>query len=141
MSPLLLDFLTAALGALLDGVILVGATLRLVRFFILDDLGRRPLIPLETWLRGRLSKSKQWWADGFTCPFCIGMWIGLVTVLSYPGLEYGQGWLTAWRIVFGALALNYVVAHLISRWDVDNSSTDEDVEGAYDGDDDQEGTR
>lgn len=123
MSPLLLDFLTAALGALLDGVILIGATLRLVRFFILDDLGRRPLIPLETWLRGRLSDGKQWVADGFTCPFCIGMWIGLVTVVSYPGLEHGQFWLTAWRIVFGALALNYLVAHLISRWDI------------YDGDD------
>lgn len=129
MSPLLLDFLTSLLFALLDGAILLGATLRLVRFFILDDLGRNMLIPFESRLRGRLSEGKQWVADGFTCPFCIGMWIGLVAVLSYPGLEFGQGWLTAWRIVFGALALNYVVAHLVSRWDI------------YDGADDQEDAR
>ena len=118
MLPLLL--------AVMDGVILLVATLRLVRFFIVDDLGRNMLIPLESRLRGRLSEGKQWVADGFTCPFCIGMWIGLVAVLSYPGLDFGEWALTAWRILFGALALNYVVAHLASRWDI------------YDGDDDQE---
>jgi hypothetical protein len=114
------------LGVFLDAIIMLAATMRLVRFFTLDDLGRNMLIPLETRLRARLSPARQWVADGFTCPFCIGMWIGLVTVVSYPGLEHGQFWLTAWRVVFGALALNYVVAHLVSRWDI------------YDGDDDQE---
>lgn len=130
MSPSdTLSMVLIVLGVFLDAFILLGATLRLVRFFILDDLGRNMLIPFESRLRGRLSEKWQWLADGFTCPFCIGMWIGLATVVSYPGLEFGQGWLTAWRIVFGALALNYVVAHLISRWDI------------YDGDDDQEDAR
>lgn len=118
------------LMALLDGAILVVATLRLVRLLIADDLGRRMLIPLETRLRARLSEGKQWVADGFTCPFCIGMWIGLASVLLWYGADAAGGWvLVAWRIVFGALALNYVVAHLAVRLDI------------YDDQDDQEDDR
>lgn len=118
------------LMALLDGAILTVATLRLVRLFIADDLGRRMLIPLETRLRARLSDGKQWVADGFTCPFCIGMWIGLASVLLWYGADGAGGWLlVAWRIVFGALALNYVVAHLAVRLDI------------YDDQDDQEDDR
>lgn len=114
------------LWAVLDGIILLVATLRLVRFFIVDDLGRRMLIPIEARLRGRLSDGQQWVADGFTCPFCIGMWIGLVAVLSYPGLDFGPWALTAWRILFGALALNYVVAHLAVRLDIYDDSDDQE---------------
>lgn len=115
---------------LLDGVILVIATLRLVRLFISDDLGRRMLIPLETRLRARLSPARQWVADGFTCPFCLGMWIGLASVLLWYGADLLGGLpLVSWRIVFGALALNYVVAHTAVRLDI------------YDGDDDQEDAR
>lgn len=119
--------MSLSLLTLLDGLILVIATLRLVRLFIADDLGRRLLIPLETRLRGRLSEHRQWVADGFTCPFCIGMWIGLASVLLWYGADLLDGaWLIAWRVVFGALALNYVVAHLAVRLDI------------YDGHDDQE---
>src|SRR3546814_4839248 len=92
MLPLLL--------AVMDGVILLVATLRLVRFFIVDDLGRRMLIPLESRLRGRLSDGKQWVADGFTCPFCLGMWIGLASVLLWYGAETaGGGLLNTWRLI------------------------------------------
>ena len=126
MSPVL-DFLTSLLFALFDGALLIGATLRLVQFVILDDLGRKALLPLETRLRARLSPARQWVADGFTCPFCIGMWIGLADVLLWYGADnLGGGWLIAWRLLFGALTLNFVVGHLAVRF------------GIYDGDDDQE---
>jgi hypothetical protein len=122
-----IDFLTSLLFALLDGALLLGATLRLIQFVILDDLGRKALLPLETRLRARLSPARQWVADGFTCPFCIGMWVGLVAVLVWQGAYYlDGGWLTAWRILFGALALNFVVGHLAVRF------------GIYDDHDDQE---
>lgn len=120
----------STLLTLLDVLILVVATLRLVRLFIVDDLGRRLLIPLESRLRGRLSDSQQWVADGFTCPACIGMWIGLASVLLWYGADVaGGGWLIAWRLIFGALALNYVVAHVAWRLDI------------YDDQDDQEDDR
>lgn len=112
---------------LIDVPLLILGTLRLVQLFIIDDLGRRMLIPLEMRLRGRLSESKQWWADGFTCPFCIGMWIGTGVIGTYVIADLTPGWyLLAWRILFGALALNFVVGHLAVRF------------GIYDGDDDQE---
>lgn len=112
---------------LIDVPLLILGTLRLVQLFILDDLGRRMLIPLEMRLRRRLSEGKQWWADGFTCPFCIGMWIGTGVIGTYVIADLTPGWyLLAWRIVFGALALNFVVGHLAVRF------------GIYDGDDDQE---
>jgi hypothetical protein len=124
MSPAL-DFL-AMLA--LDGFLLFAATLRLVRFAIVDDLGRRALIPLESALRGWLSPGKQWVADGFTCPFCIGMWIGLLVVLTYVGADLLDGsWIGAWRLIFGALALNYVTAHLAARWDIYDDSDDQEA--------------
>jgi hypothetical protein len=115
--------------SLLDGLILTVGTLRLVRFFISDDLGRRMLIPLETSLRGWLSDTRQWVADGFICPFCIGMWIGLGSVLLWYGADAADGgWLIAWRIVVGALALNYVVAHVVSRLDIYDDSNDPEAD-------------
>lgn len=122
--------MSTLLFALLDGLILAVATLRLVRLFISDDLGRRMLIPLESRLRGRLSESRQWVADGFTCPFCIGMWIGLASVLIWFAADYAGGWwLIAWRLLFGALALNYVVAHVAVRLDIyDGDDADDDQE-------------
>src|SRR3546814_12499562 len=82
MLPLLLP--------VMDGVILLVATLRLVRFFIVDDLGRRLLIPIESRLRGRLSEGKKWVADGFTCPSCFGMRTGIAALVSDPGPDSGQ---------------------------------------------------
>lgn len=114
---------------LLDGLILILGTLRLVRFFIVDDLGRNALIPVESALRGRLSDTRQWVADGFTCPFCIGMWIGLASVLLWYGVDLlDGGWLIAWRIVVGSLALNYLVAHLAARWDIYDDSDDQEAD-------------
>lgn len=123
-----LDLLVLIL--LIDLPLLLLGTLRLVRLFIVDDLGRRMLIPLETRLRGRLSLGKQWVADGFTCPFCIGMWIGTFVLGTYALADMTDGyWLLAWRLVFGALALNYVVAHAAVRLDIyDGDDADEDQE-------------
>lgn len=120
-----LDLIIAII--LIDVPLLVLGTLRLVQFVIIDDLGRKPLIPLEMRLRRRLSPERQWLADGFTCPFCIGMWIGTFVIGTYAIADLTPGWyLLVWRILFGALALNFVVGHLAVRF------------GIYDGDDDQE---
>lgn len=125
MSPLL-----TLLIVLIDVPLLLLGTLRLVRFFIVDDLGRRMLIPLESRVRRRLRPGKEWVADGFTCPFCIGMWIGAGVVGTYVLADLSAetlGWtLLAWRILFGALALNYVVAHLAVRLDIYDDRDDQE---------------
>ena len=127
MSPLL-----TLLILLIDLPLLLLGTLRLVRFFIVDDLGRRMLIPVESALRGRLRDEKQWIADGFTCPFCIGMWIGTFVIGTYAMADMSAeewGWpLLAWRLLFGALALNYVVAHTAARLDIYDDSDDQEAD-------------
>lgn len=110
-----------------DLVIMIGASLRLVRLAIMDDLGRRALIPAEERIRDRLPEHRQWVADGFTCPFCIGFWIGGLVIATYCLTLISPEWVSVlWRIGAGALALNYVVGHVVASLDI------------YDGDDEEE---
>jgi len=113
--------------AVLDHGIAVLATIRLMGFFMQDDLGRRPMRWIEERVRLRLPSHRGWIADGFTCPFCLGFWIGLAVILSLMlATDVGGVWLTGWRAIAGALALNYVAAHVMITLD------------AYDGPDDGE---
>lgn len=110
-----------------DTTLLVGCGVRLVRLAIMDDLGRRALIPAEVWVRDRLPEHRQWVADGFTCPYCIGFWIGCLIVGSYWLSLASPEWvLVSWRLIAGTLALNYVVGHLVASLDI------------YDGDDENQ---
>lgn len=113
--------------SVLDHGIAVLATIRLMQFFIRDDLGRRPMRWIEERVRLRLPSHRAWIADGFTCPFCLGFWIGLAVILSLMlATDVGGVWLTGWRALAGALALNYISAHVMITLD------------AYDGPDDGE---
>lgn len=110
-----------------DYGLVVLATIRLMVFFMMDDLGRKPMERIEKRIRLRLPPERLWIADGFTCPFCLGFWIGLGVVLSYVcATALPDPSLLVWRIVMAALALNYVAAHVMLAVD------------AYDGADDQE---
>jgi hypothetical protein len=111
-----------------DMALLLGGSLRLVRLAIMDDLGRRALLPLEERLRDRLPEERQWIADGFTCPFCIGFWIGAVLLGTYwfAGYVSPEWMMVPWRLIMGSLALNYVVGHLVATLDI------------YDGDEEEE---
>lgn len=54
---------------------------------------------------------------GLDCPFCVGFWIGglvLLAAVILPRVPVLGG---LWRFGAGALALNYVVAHVSSRID------------------------
>lgn len=58
-------------------------------------------------------------AKGFDCPFCVGFWIalGVVAVEAatlHPRLRPIR---PAWKVLTGALATNYVAAHVGSRVD------------------------
>lgn len=102
---------------LYDWPLILGATLRLVRLFIADDLGKRLVrYPLEEFLVTRLPARFSWLADGLACPFCSGFWIGaaVIGLSAWAGTMSTVGHL-AWELVMLALSLNYIAAHLGAR--------------------------
>lgn len=111
---------------LLDLLLVLGASLRLTRFVVTDDLGGWWIRdPAERWARvndhygvAEVITGTGWrgrLVSGLFCPFCVGFWIGVLTLASLA-LAGGPGdtaeW---WRWVAGALSLNWVAAHLGAR--------------------------
>lgn len=121
-----------------DCLLALGLTLRLVRLAVFDDLGKWYLVyPAQRWLvnhersqgvggeyrahefNGTVVAEPLGWRQrlvaGVDCPWCIGFWIG-VAVLASLWLVGGPGdaaeW---WRWTAGAFTLNYVAAHLGPR--------------------------
>lgn len=95
-----------------DALLVLGATMRLTRLVVADDLGK--------WL---IKERANRWAEydpqylpetkrqklvsGLDCPFCVGFWIGAAVLAGHrlPGA----------RAVLLPLALNEVAAHLGAR--------------------------
>lgn len=111
-----------------DLLLLLGATLRVVRLIVADDFPGLWLIrhPAMRWARRHDTQTldpHRWRNDrgpgwrsklitGLSCPFCIGLWIAagmvlLLTAVGGPG--QAPDW---WRIGAGILALNWVAAHI-----------------------------
>lgn len=55
--------------------------------------------------------------SGLDCPFCVGTWVSLVVIGSYALTRRSPQARLAWRVVAGALATNYLTAHVNSRLD------------------------
>lgn len=131
--------------------LLLLATARVIRLVVVDDLGALLVRePVERW-QNRMAA--RWWAgrtpeqiaqaeerrtvparvrllDMVGCPWCIGFWIGAAMIALWQGaLVLAGGWEIAWTAVCGALALNYVVAHLMGALgDFDGDDDDDDEE-------------
>lgn len=99
-----------------DLPILLGASLRLTRFVVTDDLGGMLIREPVHGLAERHGTHEVYrLADGIDCPFCIGQWIAFGTLASYLIAKRHPATLTAWRFVAGGLTLNHVTAHLAVR--------------------------
>lgn len=112
---------------LLGWLLVLGATLRLSRLVIVDDLGKwwlqdridramdryadKEIVAAN--LEDRLPRDPWWWKyrAGLWCPFCVGFWIAVGVVLSY--LFWGDT--LVWKVIAAMLTLNYVAAHLGAR--------------------------
>lgn len=120
-----------------DAALIVGATLRLTRAVVTDDIGkwwvRGPILKrAEAYLADRqrqwtalgedaegkadpsIEAPPVWWQkylDGLDCPFCVGFHLGWLVLLSYLIARKAR-LLGPWRFVTSALTLNYVTAHL-----------------------------
>lgn len=116
-----------------DWLLIVGATLRLTRLFIVDDLGKYLIRhPLEEWLIHRLRPRSYWLMEGLSCPFCVGFWIGAAVLVLTLGMADSHLVVHfAWEVILAALTLNYLAAHLGSRLDphYDDDDTPEPTEG------------
>jgi hypothetical protein len=111
-----------------DQVLAVGATMRLTRLVVTDDLGqwwvKDPIDRLfhprevgeqvdggEPWA-GPIAQPPQApahlhrYVGGLDCPFCVGFWIGAAVLVGYHVLPRGL-----WRFGTRALTLNEVAAH------------------------------
>lgn len=124
-------------------ILVAGAAVRLTRFITTDTLGEWTVrTPAKRWaekadigyikqaeasgkteeLAARLENEEPLTpqsklASGLECPFCVGFWISL-TVLLIDRVLPSKGILrTIWRMISGALTLNYVTAHISARLD------------------------
>lgn len=121
---------------IVDLALAVGASARLSRLVITDDIGRwwvkEPVdramdayAEREIWASANVGQDPRepwWWKyrSGLDCPFCVGFWLGAGVLASRAVLPE-----KVWRFGAGALALNYVAAHLGSRlgdFDTDEES-------------------
>jgi hypothetical protein len=110
---------------LTDTALIVGATMRLTRLVVTDDLGqwwiKDPLDRLyhpsidygpdevHREVPPRLVKGHRY-LGGLDCPYCCGFWIGAGVIASHA-IAKRVGMLGAWRFVASAFTLNEVAAH------------------------------
>jgi hypothetical protein len=101
-----------------DILLVLGATMRLTRLVVTDDLGAWLVRePLDRYCIRQDNAHLDRLYTGVACPFCVGTWIGYGTLASYAVFRRSPVTLSAWRFVTAGLALNYVVGHVGSRLD------------------------
>lgn len=97
---------------MIDSGLVLGATMRLTRAVVSDDIGawwvKDPLDRLHH--EGRLGHLDHKWLGGLECPYCVGFWIG-AGVLATKHIAKATGLMGPWRFVTSALTLNEVAAH------------------------------
>lgn len=100
----------------MDHLLVIGATLRLTRLVVTDDLGGLLLRePAHEAARRQGTRTAQRLAEGIECPFCVGQWISFGVLGSYLLARRRPATLAAWRFVAGGLALNHLTAHIAVR--------------------------
>lgn len=112
-----------------DTALIVGATMRLTRLVVTDDLGQWWIKdPLDRLAHGHTDVTTResttgessyevhtvpkWhkYLGGLECPYCVGFWVG-AGVLASHAIAKRTGLLGAWRFAAGAFTLNEVAAH------------------------------
>jgi hypothetical protein len=111
-----------------DAALVAGATARLTRFVVTDDMGQWFVKdPIDAQFHPRDGRSARLpvkyhkYVAGLSCPWCIGYWSGVVVLGSYLLTRKHPRSARAWRFIAGTLTLNYVTAHAgIRLGDVDS---------------------
>lgn len=102
----------------LDILLALGASARLTRFVIADHLGhwwvKEPVDDAMERYEATHEEEPWWWRyrAGLDCPFCVGFWLGASVLASHALTSRSPRLRSLWRLGTGALALNYVAAHV-----------------------------
>lgn len=114
---------------LLDLLLALGATLRLTRFVVADDVPGTWFIkdPLRDRNYAHLRRQSErgvtdpqparWarYVEGLSCPYCVSVWAAAavtVALLLAGGPGHGADW---WRYVAGFLTLAWMTGHIAAR--------------------------
>lgn len=98
----------------LELLLAIGLTARIVRLAVWDDAGRILRRPAE--LLGQLVagvRGRKFFEEMFFCPFCIGWWVSLAVAGSWAV----AGETLAWRAVALAGTASYIAGHLVATLD------------------------
>ena len=99
---------------IIELVLALGLTTRIVRFAVVDEAGwivRRPAYALGGAIGG--DRGRAFFEDLFDCPYCAGAWISLAVAASWAAWSSTTGW----RIVALAGTMSWVAGYLSSRYD------------------------
>jgi len=97
-----------------DAALVLGATMRLTRFVVVDDLGQWTIRdPIDKVLHEHESLTPYHkYQAMLVCPWCVGTHVGWLVLGSYVLTGRSKRARGAWRFGAGVLTLNYVAAHL-----------------------------
>ena len=104
-----------------DAALIVGATARLTRLVVADDLGQWwAKDPIEQLAARHVEAHGQvpgWWryADGLNCPHCLSFHAAYIVRGSHAIARRNRRALAVWRFGAAALSLSYVVGHTGAR--------------------------
>lgn len=94
-------------------ILALGATMRLSRFVVTDDLGAILLRePIHEMAHRRGTPMARRLADGSECLFCAGQWVAFIVLGSYVVMRRNPATLSAWRFTAAGLSLNHLAAHI-----------------------------
>ena len=100
---------------IINTALVLGASARLTRFIVTDDLG-------EWWvkepLRSLAARHDDKWdkyVEGTECPYCVSFW----ATAAVMGAGAVLRWNKVWQWGAGVWAASYVVSHVSSRLDDD----------------------
>ena len=93
----------------------VGASLRLTRLVLTDELGVRAVEHVRAFAGPRLGPERAWLLDGLECEACVS-WHAAWLVMLTEQLTRDRPILgRAWEVIAGSLAASELVLHLGSR--------------------------
>ncbi len=101
----------------LDAALILGASARLTRLITTDQAGD-PVVRSLISAAGEIGpRTRNTVADGLACPFCVGFHLSLLVTTSYAVARRFPAMLALWRVIAGALAVNYATAHVVEYLD------------------------